>query len=213
MVASKTLSAANSLSLLGTFSSFIPIVKWALWHLRTFQRGFLSQWNRSSLSQKILITCSMISSLWWWTRPHNLLNYCHLGPISWTTLTSDASCLGWGAHFTSQLVQGKWQFNSEGMVSNILEIRAAWMAMSHLAPSLRGKSILLQMDNKSAVAYVQNRGGTHSRSLSNEVAPIILWAEENLTNLTASFMPALENHDLLGDYSQGRSSSTTMSDP
>lgn len=33
------------------------------------------------------------------------------------------------------------------------------MAIIHLAPLLRGKSILLQMDNRAAVAYVQNQGG------------------------------------------------------
>lgn len=191
---SKSMSASECLSLLGTFSSCIPMVKWARWHLRGFQQGFLSQWRRRSLSQEILITMSMKSSLWWWTRPPNLQNHCHLGPISWITLTSDASRLGWGAHFRDQLIQGKWQFNAEDVVSNILELRAAWKAISHLAPHLKGNSLLLRMDNRAAVAYVQNQGGTHSRSLSREVAPILAWAEENLVNLRATYLPAPQNH-------------------
>lgn len=38
----------------------------------------------------------------------------------------------------------------------------------------------------------ESRGGSHSRSLANEVAPILTWAEKNLANLQASYIPPLE---------------------
>lgn len=168
------------------------MVKWARWHLRDFQAGFLAQWRRKHLGQLIFITFSMKSSPWWWTRPPNLLVHRSLGPISWSVLTSDASQLGWGAHFQDLLVQERWRFNAEGMISNILELRAAWMAILHLAPLLRGRSILLQMENRAAVAYVLNPGGMR-RFLASEVAPIISWAENNLIDFRAAYIPAPEN--------------------
>lgn len=124
-LASHSMAASDCLSLLGSLSSCIPMVKWARWHLRTFQVGFLSQWKKDRLEQRILITPTMKSSLWWWTRPSNLLLHCPLGPIPWTVLTTDASQLGWGANYQDQLVQGRWQFNATEVVSNTLELRAA----------------------------------------------------------------------------------------
>lgn len=86
-----------------------------------------------------------------------LQNHCHLGHILWITLTSDASLLGWGAYYKDQLIHVRWQFNSEGIVSNILELRTAWKAISHLAHLLKGNPLLLQMENRAAVVYVQNQ--------------------------------------------------------
>lgn len=172
-MASHSMSASDCLSLLGSLSSCIPMVKWARWHLRAFQLGFLSQWRKDHPDQRILIAPATKSSLWWWTRPSNLLVHCSLGPISWTVLTTDASWLGWGAHYQDQLVQGRWQFNSAEVGSNNLELRAAWMAILHLATFLRAKihpspdgqqsgSGLCPESGGNAQQVPLERGNTHS---------------------------------------------------
>lgn len=40
------LSASRSLSLLGTLAATIPMVRWAHWRMRIFQKGFLDQWQK-----------------------------------------------------------------------------------------------------------------------------------------------------------------------
>lgn len=60
---SKRMLASDCYSLLGSFSVCIPMIKWSRWHLRVFQHGFLSQWRKKTLTQDIIITLDMKSSL------------------------------------------------------------------------------------------------------------------------------------------------------
>lgn len=77
-------------------------------------------------------------------------------------VTSNASMEGWGAHFRYQTFQGLWPFESQDIVLNILEMRAAFQALAAFGPFLRGKGVLLRLDNKVAVAYINRQGGTRS---------------------------------------------------
>lgn len=54
--------------------------------------------------------------------------------------------------------------------------------------------LVLYMVNRATVAYVQNQGSTHSRSLMEKVVSILSWPDKNLLNF-----PAFQNHqaDLL----------------
>lgn len=46
------LSASCCLSLLGMLSAMIPMVRWAHWRMRIFQKGFLNQWRKQSARPK-----------------------------------------------------------------------------------------------------------------------------------------------------------------
>lgn len=54
------------------------------------------------------------------------------------------------------------------------------------APVLRGKNVLIRMDNRVAVSYIQKQGGTKSLTLMEEVRP------------RAVYVPAAQN--MLVDY-------------
>lgn len=69
-------------------------------------------------------------------------------------VTSDTSTEGWGAHFWDHAVQGHWPFKTQDVVSNIQEMRGAFQALLAFSPFLREKEVLLRMDNKVAVAYL-----------------------------------------------------------
>ena len=66
------------------------------------------------------------------------------------------------------------------------------------APLLEGKSVLIRMDNKVAVSYIQRQGGTRCRTLLEEVRPILEWAQVHLLDLRAVNVPAAQN--FLADY-------------
>ena len=156
------LTASQCMSLIGTMSACIPLVPWSHWHLRHFQVAFLAQWKRLHLSQKISLSASTIRSLHWWTDATILSKSHHLGSSSWITITSDASGQGWGAYCGETRVQGRWPFPTNGIVSNILEIRAAFQALLALTSIIKGQRVLLCLDNRAAVSYLQRQKGAHT---------------------------------------------------
>lgn len=72
-------------------------------------------------------------------------------------------------------------------------MRAAFQALLAFSPFLRGKGVLLRMDNKVAVAYIKRWGGTRSPSLMEEVCLILEWAQLNLTDPRAVYVPGVKN--------------------
>lgn len=84
------------------------------------------------------------------------------------------------------------------MVSNILQLRADFQALLAFGLSLKGKNVLIQLDNNVSVAYIQKKGGTRIHTLMEEVCPILDWAQIYLTDLRAVYVP--EAHNMLADY-------------
>lgn len=186
------LHALQCLRIIGTMVAAIPMVRWAQWRMRPFQKGFLHQW-KGSKTQLIRITASMRHSLLWWLQRENLSNCHSILPIAWVTITTDASNRGWGAHCLAEVAQGTWEFPSRRIVSNILELRAAFQALLAFRHLIQGSSVLLRLDNTTAVAYIRRQGGTRSLSLLQEVEPIMSWAQKNLKDLTATYVPGVQN--------------------
>ncbi|XP_077306677.1 ubiquitin-conjugating enzyme E2 U isoform X1 [Lithobates pipiens] len=193
LLSASHLSARVCLSMLGSMSATIPMVQWSQWHMRTLQNSFLKQWNGVSMHQTIVISRSVKRSVWWWTHQNNLEKYKPIVPPDPEVVTSDACQSGWGGHYQDLAVQGQWQFQALGVVSNILELRAAFHALTAFTSLLSGKSVLIRMDNKVAVSYVQRQGGTRSVTLMEEVRPILEWAQVHLTDLRAVYVPATQN--------------------
>ena len=70
-------------------------------------------------------------------------------------VTSDASNTGWGGHCDAEMAQGRRDFQSRQLVSNILELRAAFQALLAFSHIVHGTSVVLKLDNTIAVAYVR----------------------------------------------------------
>lgn len=74
-------------------------------------------------------------------------------------IKSDTSATGWGAHYKGLLAQGRWR-HRQTEVSNVIELRAALCALKAFHPQIQGTSMIVQMDNRTAVTYVKRHGGT-----------------------------------------------------
>lgn len=112
------------------------------------------------MSQTIYLMSRMQRGLLCWSKKDMLSGPCQLGYTSWTIVTTDASMQGWGqtSHCSQTLVQARWSFPTIGIVSNVLEIWTAFLALTAMAPQIKGKSVLLRMDNHAAVSYIQRQG-------------------------------------------------------
>ena len=111
------------------------------------------------------------------------------------TISTDASLLGWGATWPRTTIGGRWLPAEAKYHINLLELKAAHLALQAFfrthTPTPR--HILLQMDNSTAVAYVNKRGGTRSYSLSAEALELWVLVLQEGCWITARHIPGTSN--------------------
>ena len=93
------------------------------------------------------------------------------------TISTDASLIGWGASWPGTTIGGQWLPQEVQSHINLLELKAAYLALQAFFKSQHQtpKHVLLQIDNTTAVAYVNKRGDMRSHSLSVQQV-LDLWA-------------------------------------
>ena len=76
------------------------------------------------------------------------------------SITSDASKIGWGAWNSSSSVHGKWSSSERELHINILELKSVDLSFLSLFQTTYSCSILIRLDNSTAVSYINKQGGT-----------------------------------------------------
>ncbi|KAI9554940.1 reverse transcriptase [Daphnia sinensis] len=92
---------------------------------------------------------------------------------------------GLGAVCDEYTVQGPWTLEERTFLINLLELIAAFYALQCFTARANRASVLLYLDNSTAVAYINKCGGTRSRRLSSMAEDIIRWCEERDLSLKA----------------------------
>ena len=82
-----------------------------------------------------------------------------------TQLFTDASNIGWGAHWNALTVSGVWTTTEKTLHINVLELEAIHRAMLHWLRKLMGLTVLVASDNSTVVSYIIKQGGTRSIQL------------------------------------------------
>ena len=108
-------------------------------------------------------------------------------------IESDASNKGWDANSQGTSTEGPWTPQERVHHSNYLKLLAAFLALKLFAASLRSKTILLHLDNVSAIAFINKMGVTHSHILSNLAVQIWDWYIERDFIIHAEHIPGVEN--------------------
>ena len=109
------------------------------------------------------------------------------------TITSDASIQGWGAVCNGTRTGGPWRQSEQGMHINCLELLAATLAAKTFLKGQIGQSVLLQLDNQTGVAYINNMGGTVSPQLTDLAKALWRWALSNDIALIVEYIPGVVN--------------------
>ncbi|XP_022806778.1 uncharacterized protein LOC111343852 [Stylophora pistillata] len=142
-------------------------------HYRALQRQHINSVHRNEgfcNKMRIYLTRDSLNDLQWSTSTKiPQFNKCliSLPPFDMIVYT-DASKRGWGAHYNGRTTGGRWDIQESRQHINILELRAALLGIrSFLMSQVKiPQHIALQMDNSTAVAYVNKRGGTRSSTLA-----------------------------------------------
>jgi len=94
------------------------------------------------------------------------------------TLTTDASLEGWGAHRQeNECAGGRWLEHEQNRHINCLELEAAKLGLQSLCQNESNVHIHLQLDNVTAITYLNNMGGTQSLMCNQIAREIWLWCK------------------------------------
>ena len=92
-------------------------------------------------------------------------------------MQTDSSGFAWGAKLNSVSTQGYWDTDERKLHINIKEMKAAYLGVLALCSHLYNCHLQIQIDNQTAVAYINNMGGTHCK-ITNELArKLITWGK------------------------------------
>lgn len=192
----RLVTALECQRLIGLMAAAAHVVPLGLLHMRPIQRWYLRHQlcPKRDRNRRLSVTASCWKSIQWWCRTLRNMTGVSLGMVHHrVTLTTDASLTGWGGVLEQQGVHGVWSPPWATAHINVLELKAANLALQHFLPILRGKHVLLRTDNTTVVAQVNRQGGLRSLTLHQVARELLIWAHGNLASLRAMYLPGTEN--------------------
>ena len=188
-------SARRWLQLLGHMASTVDVCWRARLRMRPVQYALKLMWKQSQPMEVILSTpIWLIPHIQWWTKVENLSRGLPLAASTPALVVqTDASLSGWGGVLGERSVSGLWSETESKLHINLLELRAVRKVFLALRDVLRGQSVRLEMDNRTAMTYILKQGGTVSSSLLFETWEFLLWCDQFSIQVFPVYIPGEEN--------------------
>ncbi|CAG9133863.1 unnamed protein product [Plutella xylostella] len=146
-----------------------------------------------SYDQKVDLPPTILQDLYWWNNNVLIVNNPIKQPSFDLTIYTDASRTGWGAYSNDTRVNGGWKDEELGYHINYLELLSVFFALKYFAKNRFGCSILLRVDNTTAISYINRMGGIQFPHLNALARDIWQWCEKRNIWLHASDINTKEN--------------------
>ena len=189
------LTVRDLASLLGKFTDSIQAFFQAPLHYRLLQKekhAALKQ-NHSFDSLRKLSQAAKAEIRWWLAHLEAFNGKAILSPNPEMVIETDASKEGWRAHYNGMSIGGHWSMAEKALHINALELKAGIFAVKDFAKQKQNINVLLKMDNRSAVAYVNRMGGTRSEILTDLAKEMWEWALQQNIHIMAIHVPGMTN--------------------
>ena len=183
--------------LLGFLESTRPAIWLAPLHFRHLQNRLIQQvtLNKGSYEGLVFLEPLAQRELQWWISNIQQVNGSLIHPPTYElTITSDASKLGWGGTCGHLTAKGSWSAQERLMHINILELKAAFLTIQTFLKHRTNTSIKLRLDNTTAVAYINNKGGTRSPNLIMLSLELWNWCVSRNIYIQAEHLPGVANY-------------------
>lgn len=184
-------------SFIGYCVSCFPGVEFGKLHYREMERDKSAALKMccGNYDGPITLSQGAKQEIHWWL---DNAQYCHR-KISHSNadivLQTDASTQGWGAKLLhGNSTGGRWS-ESEIDHINVLELKAAQLGLQALCCTVSDVHIQLQMDNVTAVNYIREMGGSHSKKCNEIANSIWNWCIEHGIWLSSTHIPGKANVD------------------
>ena len=149
--------------------------------------------SKGSFEAKVQIPDHIWCDVQWWV---DNIEHIHK-PISHGApcyvMQTDASTLGWGAHLQGTRTGGQLTEEEAVVHINCLEIKAVLLALQSFSTTLAGTHVRLEIDNTTAVSYINCMGGSRSKECNSLARQIWLWCIDNKIWVSATHMPGSKN--------------------
>ena len=208
-------SPRNLAHLIGLLTSTLPAITPAPLHYRALQRTRnTALWRNPNYDHLCKIPAEARRDLSWWIEKVEGCNGQRIMPQTPDmTLTSDASREGWGVTFKETRTGGMWMVEERIHHINYLELKAAFLALQTFASHKHNVHIRMRIDNRTAIAYINKKGGTHSQNLSDLAIQVWEWCLSRGITIKAEHIPGRENHEADSESRKGTESSDWMLHP
>ena len=150
--------------LLGLLASTEKLVPQGRLHMRHLQFHLRRNYNchlKGALDSPFALDPSVKVHLRWWLLRNNVMVQAPLHPPKYvTSIYTDASAQGWGAHCAHMIAQGHWSTQQSKLHINVLELKAVLLALKTFVPqlSLHQRIIQVASDNTTVCAYINKLG-------------------------------------------------------
>lgn len=161
---SRTASQSDLARLIGKMIAAKAAIFQAPLHYRALQHQKSSLDHQGvPLHQKVILDIEAMLDLEWWVTNLATTNSRPVKPLLPDLLIqSDVSGSRWGAVCNRIETRGTWSLHESSLHINCLELLAATYAIKAFTKSLSNAHVLIQMDNTSAIAYVNKMGGSQA---------------------------------------------------
>lgn len=181
--------------LIGVLVAACPAAKYGWLYTKTLERQkYLALLKSNNYDSKINLPEIILKDLYWWSSniesTQNFLRQPHFELEIYT----DASRTGWGAVCKDTKINGRWKDTEKTYHINYLELMAVFLGLKSLADKLTNCSILLRIDNTTAISYVNRMGGIQYPHLNDLARAIWQWCETRGLWIFASYVNTKENH-------------------
>lgn len=141
----------------------------------------------------IQVSKDSYNELLWWINEgvYSKKPLCRDNPS--VTIRTDASLDGFGAVKGSVVTQGIWTQEEKKDHINVLELKAVYLGLMSLCRDMSHCHIRVEVDNMTAVTYINNMGGTHSVKCNCITKKIILWCKQRNIWISAYHIPGVDN--------------------
>uniref|UniRef100_A0A0A9XFC9 Pol polyprotein n=2 Tax=Lygus hesperus TaxID=30085 RepID=A0A0A9XFC9_LYGHE len=181
--------------LIGLLISSVPTVPYSLVYCRRLERDRFSALLQcqNNYSGPFTLSDQARNDLVWWLQALDNPVNCFPSDSYDYEIFSDSSSTGWGGHLSPVSTGGWWNEEQLLLHINQKELLAALESLRHFASTWVDKSVLLRVDNVTAIACI-NRGGSVRFPHLHEVA-LDIWrfCEKRHLRFSASYIRSEDN--------------------
>ena len=124
--------------------------------MRSLQFQLHRHWDQVEDSTLVSWTPACRLNLLWWLDEPRLRRGVSRAQVSPDlNFWSDTLDMGWRAHLGPEVVSGLWSPDEVGVSINALELLAVEKGLVHFQSSLRGSTVVIYVDNSTAVVYLR----------------------------------------------------------
>ena len=182
---------------IGLIISLFPGAEYGPLHYRGLERDKTTALTNNSgvFNASMKLSEASFTELRWWIEhaEHAKKNISYSTPT--LIIQSDASKKGWGAVLDGSKIGGRWAPLEACKHINILELQAALFGLKSFVEGYKNIHVQLQLDNTTAVAYVNNMGGFKSTELDKVAKELWEWVISRDIWVSAVHIPGLYNVD------------------